>query len=213
MIRAELVKGHPGDERLIEAYLDGSGAAADQTREHIETCATCRERFLQLTGDIEAQRASAVAEADAVFTELRLERQRSRILARLSALSRSARVIPFPVMRARTFGPSQAIVMKRWVAAAAAAGLLLGLGLGRLSLVPRQPAPAAVRQIVQPHIEAAGGRAAGADATTVMASYGDDEQLLLEIEDSVAREHSRIRELQVIDQLTPRVQTAVARLR
>jgi len=43
--RAELVKGHPGDERLIEAYLDGSGAAADQTREHIETCATCRESF------------------------------------------------------------------------------------------------------------------------------------------------------------------------
>ncbi|MEZ5288801.1 MAG: hypothetical protein R2712_29180 [Vicinamibacterales bacterium] len=93
---------------------------------------------------LEAYRAAACAEADAHFDDHALEAQRVRILQRLD-LSHKARVLPFPGAPAATRPVST--VSRRWISAAAVAGLLIGLVTGQLlhvlpgdSVVNRQTA-------------------------------------------------------------------------
>jgi len=213
MTRGELVGGHLSDEQLLEVYVDGSATSTGGGREHVEDCQACRKRFLQLTGTLDTWRSSVVADADAVFTEPRLERQRYRILSRLVALTRGARILPFPMTRARTFGPSPAVVMRRWVVAAAAAGLLVGVALGRMSFVPSQVESAVARPVASPTMTATNGARPPVEPALSRAESIDDELFLSQLEDLSARSRSRIGELQVIDQLTPRAHAAVARLR
>ena len=213
MRRGELVGGHLSDEQLLEVYVDGSATSTGGGREHVEECDACRERYVRLTGALDTWRSSVVAEADAVFTESRLERQRFRILSRLVALTRGPRVVPFPT-QARTFGPSPATAMRRWVVAAAAAGLLVGVALGRLSFVPSQTESAVARPVASPTMTAANSARQPADARTSRVESSDYLQFLdSQIDDLSDRSRSRISELQVIDQITPRAVTAVARLR
>jgi len=79
---------------------------------------------------LEAYRAAAHAEADSFFDERALETQRGRILARLEQVGQRARVLPFPGASAGVrpgVGHS-----RRWISAAAAAGLFIGLVTGQL---------------------------------------------------------------------------------
>jgi hypothetical protein len=76
--------------------------------------------------------AAATAEADAVFTPERLARQQARILHRLDQDGRPGRLLAFPghphdtpALRPRP--------TSRWIAAAAAAGLVIGLLAGHLA--------------------------------------------------------------------------------
>ena len=72
------------------------------------------------------------AEADEIFTDERRAAQRSHILSRLAHERRRGRVIAFPAA-----GPKvralRARPLARWIAMAAAAGLAIGLVVGRLS--------------------------------------------------------------------------------
>jgi hypothetical protein len=77
-----------------------------------------------------AYRDAAHAEADGYFDERALEAQRQRILARLEQAGHRAKVLPFPGAPATVrMGTSSS---RRWVSAAAAAGLLVGLLTGQL---------------------------------------------------------------------------------
>jgi hypothetical protein len=88
--------------------------------------------------------AVAVREADAVFTPERLARQQARILHRLEQDGRPARVITFPGHGQDPFA-SRARPASRWIAVAAAAGLVVGLLAGHLAHdMPGRTAPAAV---------------------------------------------------------------------
>jgi hypothetical protein len=112
---------------------------------------------------LEAYRAAAHAEADGHFDERALEIQRARILARLEQAGQRARVLPFPgaVSNVRPGAGSS----RRWISAAAAAGLLIGLLTGPLlhvmpgdNWVHREPArlgspgPAPARLAIVPAV-------------------------------------------------------------
>lgn len=83
----------------------------------------------QPTG-LDALRDAAHAEADALFDERTLEAQRASILRRIDEAGQRARVIRFPGVPA-VLRPS-AVHSRRWVSAAAAAGLVIGLVSGQL---------------------------------------------------------------------------------
>lgn len=83
-----------------------------------------------LTDTLDAYRAAAHAEADSHFDDRALEAQRARILARLEQAGQRARVLPFP--GAGTTVRLGASHTRRWISAAAAAGLFIGLVTGQL---------------------------------------------------------------------------------
>ena len=97
---------------------------------HLRTCADCRSRYASFTGWLEDVRSDAHAEADDVFGRERLAVQHTQIFRRLEALEHPARVIAFP----KAPGPVtvQTSNRRRWTAAAAAVGLITGIGLGQL---------------------------------------------------------------------------------
>ncbi len=72
------------------------------------------------------------AEADVVFTDERLARQHAHILRRIEEETRPGQVIAFP--NAQPTRPAlRARPGMRWVAGAAAAGLLIGVAAGHLA--------------------------------------------------------------------------------
>ena len=86
------------------------------------------------TRDLEAWliglRDDAITEADMAFPAERLATQQAQVLRRLEAMERPARVIAFPrLSRTVTAAHSRP---QRWVAAAAAAGLIVGIAAGQL---------------------------------------------------------------------------------
>jgi hypothetical protein len=86
--------------------------------------------------------ATARLEADAVFTPERLARQQARILQRLEQDGRPARVIAFPGYP-QDGAAARVRPGTRWIAAAAAAGLIVGLLAGHLAHDMPGGAPAA----------------------------------------------------------------------
>ena len=135
----------------------------------------------RLSDALDAYRAAAYAEADGYFDDRALEAQRQRILARLEPLGHRARVLPFPGAAAPA-RPGLAH-SRRWISAAAAAGLLIGLVTGELlhimpgdNWVHREPA-----RLAQPEAS----RMAIVPAVATMA--GDDDALLDAIDAAVAR--------------------------
>lgn len=131
---------HLDSAQLGLAVLDRVDTAA---AEHLATCAPCRQRRDRLAVRLAASRAGAHAAADAAFPAEVLERQRAAILHRISRLG-AARVIAFPRAAADAPEPRPAWRgrERRWIVAAAAAGLVIGFAAGHW---PRPaPAPAAV---------------------------------------------------------------------
>jgi hypothetical protein len=195
--RVALISGtHLTDDQLMETYV-----LATEDR-HLAMCRPCRTRFEALERSLERLREDATREADHVFTPERLHDQCDRILRRLERHTNPAEILRFPNRTAghpsvrRTLGPA-----RRWVAGAAAAGLVAGLFLGfamdrrvisaraaqRLRTVPVvTPQPLAWQQTADP----------------------GNEQLLSEIEDALMG--SRVIELRALDAMTtpPEIQEA-----
>jgi hypothetical protein len=176
---------------LWSSAAAGSGAAvAAPDAEHLETCAACRARYEAFTDWLADTRVDAIAAADEVFPAERLAAQQAQIVRRLEALERPARVIAFPKFAqpvAHTRSTPQ-----RWIAAAAAAGLIVGLGAGELLDLrrPRFRAPVAEsEQIAQVN-----------RGSVQPISLNSDDVLLYETESS-----PRVEALQALDALTPRV--------
>jgi hypothetical protein len=122
---------HLSDDRLIDVCLDHAPAASE--RQHLESCDVCEERRASLARLLADASGVACAEADAVFTPERLSRQHARILERVEQEARLGRVISFPAGQGH--GPTLLRVRPgmRWVAGAAAAGLVIGLLAGHLA--------------------------------------------------------------------------------
>ena len=197
---------HLHDDRLFDCYLtERSGAAIDPpAAEHLTDCESCGGRYSELVRVMDALRADGEAEADAIFTPERLRAQQQQIAKRLERVGRPARVISFPGQFVRrTLSGSTSRTAPRWVAAAAAAGLFVGVALGasyewnslfhtaRRSLVrhtdPSRASrltPVATRGSSQPDVAA-------------------DDAFLSDLE--VALERPRTRELLAFDAFTPHV--------
>jgi hypothetical protein len=119
---------------------DGMPERPSRRLEHLETCLECARRYEKIVRSLADVRDEARAEADEVFSTERLETQRSQILDRLAHAFNPARVLPFPARSTSYFTRATTRQVHRWVAVAAAAGMLVGIGLGRMSdLVTSRP--------------------------------------------------------------------------
>ena len=117
-----LRRGHLSESALVEVWNTGVRPA------HLDHCDICAERALEMSHWLEDVQTLGREDADAVFTGERLSAQRGQILQRLEQLDRPAKVISFPARKKRS---ADALEVRRvspgWLAAAAAAGLTIGV--------------------------------------------------------------------------------------
>ncbi len=127
---------HLSENRLLALALDTTDETARSAVTaacHLQTCGRCEHRFSTLTTLLEALPEMADAGFEDIFTPQRLQAQRARIghrLAQLVGTVEPARVLAFPF----SGQPLKQLDVRagRWLAAAAAAGLLLGVTAGQL---------------------------------------------------------------------------------
>jgi hypothetical protein len=202
---------HLAEERLFECYLaEREGALLDPpSAEHLTECGECGSRYAELTQFMEGLSREGAAEADAIFTAERLRSQQLQILRRLEHAGPLARVISFPDRGSRqqltASAPRGAV---RWVAAAAAAGLFVGVAAGWfLDFTGHRTRPAAWTRADQSAVV----RSAPAVWVPRAESPDGDMAFLSELER--AGDRPRTRELRALDALTPHVREIAATLR
>ena len=187
--------GHLDDAALAAIWTRTSAGPTTAADAHLDGCAECRVRFDAFASWMQEIASDARLEADAAFPAERLAAQQAQILRRLEASERPARVIAFPKYSAG--GHIQATPVRRWIAAAAAAGLIVGVGLGQL-MDFRQSGTSirqigASRPIPQPAVETA--------RSVVPTSNSNEEVLFQEIEAASTPQYEALR---AFDTLTPR---------
>ncbi len=196
---------HPADDRLIALYFGDEGSGADErraVRQHLHGCESCTWRYTELTAPLERLRQDAAGEADEVFTPARLDAQRARILDRLDPSAAASRVIAFPAAARPAHRPITRRPLVRWVAAAAAAGILVGISGGQLlqrGVRESVTAPSSARTV----IEALPASDVVSDSPTSTLAADRDEPVMSEIDQAVFSH--RITALSAIDEMTPRV--------
>jgi len=129
--------GHLSDRVLVDAYMTGERPA------HMDRCDICAERAIEFSRWLDDVRALGDADIDAEFPAERMAAQQAQLMRKLEQLDQPARVIAFPkhirfddrVSQGRRVAPG-------WLAAAAAAGLLLGVVGTKLSSQFTSPAVA-----------------------------------------------------------------------
>jgi hypothetical protein len=188
---------HLDDAGLTTIWSDASTSGVRPQHPHLESCAACRTRFAELSSWLATLQTDATTEADDAFPAERLAAQHAQIFRRLEAAERPARVIAFPKfaqpLTSRTSHAS------RWVAAAAAAGLIVGVGVGQLmdlrhslsykpSTTQARVAPVAIARGFDPRVQSI--------------SATRDETFLSELDASLSR--PAVPELRAIDAFTPR---------
>lgn len=187
---APITGTHLSDDQLMETYV-----LAGENR-HLAVCRPCKARFDDLVRALDHVREDAIHEADQVFTAERLHNQRDRVVRRLERQGHPADVVLFPARASghpvvRVPGPA-----RRWVAAAAAAGMAAGLFLG--FAVDRRTHYAAIAPAIQ----------TAAAAAAWQAAVATDDQFFSEIDAALVS--SRAREMRTdlgaIDVLTTPVE-------
>jgi hypothetical protein len=185
---------HLTEDRLIEMCLAGSIEAVEH--DHLVACTDCEVRRAELSTMLAEVDAAATAEADAAFPEERLARQQARILHRLEQDGRPGRIIAFPsashgseTMSLRTKPTT------RWVAAAAAAGLLVGLVAGHMA----HDFPVSARPVIA---QSAARQQPTGTVLRGAAGIITDEEFLGEVEAAI--DSTGPAALRPIDALTPR---------
>jgi hypothetical protein len=179
---------HLTDDGLLDAYFTGDGGA------HLHACGECRDRYESLARALDQIHDDSVREADEIFNVDRLHEQRERILRRLERHGHPADVLRFPNRLGsrpashRLLGPA-----RRWIAGAAAAGLVAGLFLGfavdRRVTAPLMQTRAALATTIATTISSQGASA-------------QDEEMLTEIEDALNGPNRRVNELRALDLMT-----------
>lgn len=202
---------HLHDDRLFSCYVaEQSAEQVDSAAaEHLEACAGCRARLSDLARFMDGLRADAETETDAVFTPEELRAQQQHILRRIEHLGQPARVLSFPARLVhRHLTRVGARIAPRWTAAAAAAGLVIGVGVGVLfdaRHLAEGPAPSAMT-VARPSRATAPVIAVSGPGTAA-----DDDAFLSEIEAVLSGPHNQ--ELLLFDALTPREPEILAGLR
>ena len=174
---------------------DGGTALADP---HVATCAECRVRFDALASWMEEIRSDARLESDDAFPPERLAAQQAAIFRRIEASERPARVIAFP--KYPVGGVTRSAPVRRWVAAAAAAGLLVGVGVGQLMDFRHSFGPRGFAPIQQT-------RAEPVRAVTPVNTSISEEALLLELEAAATPHYEALR---AFETMTPRAADVLA---
>ena len=203
---------HLPEERLFDCYVAerGGDTVALPAAEHLADCPVCTARYAELVRFMDGLRAEADAETDAIFTPERLRAQQQQILRRIEHVGRPARVIDFPArLGVRRIIPSGAHGLSRWVYGAAAAGLVVGVGLGAV-YESEWAAIQAGRRSAGVH-QLATVRSRAATLTAMGAPEAADDAFLSDLDVALERPHTP--SLQPYDSLTPHVREVSDRTR
>ena len=172
------VTAHLSDDQLMETCV----LAGDNR--HLAVCRQCKTRFDELVRSLQQMHEAAVRAADNAFTAERLHDQRDRILRRIERRDHPAEVVAFPhrplahPVSHRLLAPA-----RRWVAAAAAAGLAAGMFLG--FALDRRTHDAALNQALR--------QSPVRPALVLQASSDTDDQFFLEVDEALLG--SRVRDM------------------
>jgi hypothetical protein len=189
---------------LWSARAAGASAVSDapstDEEAHVRSCSHCRSRYEAFAAWLEDARVEATAEADEIFSTERLATQQAQILRRLETLERPGRVLAFP--RFRQSVPAVRRGSQRWIAAAAVAGLIVGLGASELldfrrGLGRSASAGHLAGQSLAPVSQSARGQLQPVGLNL-------DEAVLFDDSDAASISPS-VEALQALDALTPRV--------
>jgi hypothetical protein len=199
---------HLHDDRLFDCYFAvRHGEALDpRVAEHLADCEACGSRYGEIALLFDRLGEDGEAAADAVFTSEQLRAQHQQIMARLERLGRAARIISFPgQLINRTVNASRAPTTPRWIAAAAAAGLVAGVALSAsYQWASRaQPAGGISARVETSAPPQTALTAVATDGREPAPEVAADDAFWSELE--VALERPRTRELQPLDVLTPHV--------
>jgi hypothetical protein len=189
---------HVSEADLTALWADVRLGVTTQTAAaaHVRDCSTCRSRLNSLSTWLDGLRHDARQEADETFTRDRLMAQQAQILRRLEAMERPARVLAFP--RFADAISVRHVGRLRWIASAAAAGLIVGIGLGQTLDFRRTSVPD--RFVAAPQIV----RSVGGQDGVVMQPIGavSDETFLYDEEPAITTEHIP-ESLRSLDEITP----------
>jgi hypothetical protein len=197
---------HLTDRELARALVKADGAHPTAAGDsHLAECTHCAARVSALRSDLDRITTAAEAAFDDALPPWRLVRQRRRIMHRIQRAAggrSSARILRFPTSPSLSVAGAQP--SRRWLSLAAAAGLLLAVGIGQVLDGRRQPpapSPGAAAALSQPII----GPAAGPPQAVA------DEQFMRELEEALTS--SRVTPLVALDEMTPRVRAAAIDIR
>ena len=184
--------GHLHDRRLL-ALLESGGAPSEWA--HLDGCHECGERLAALRAFLDGLRREAEAACDETLSPARLaaERRRVRRRVRRAAGRDHARVLRFPSPTPPR--PAASARSRWWLGVAAAAGLFIGLTVGRYDA-----------RLDLGGADGQAGIAAAGSATerpADPASHAGDELFLEELERLLTS--PSIPALAPLDELTPRL--------
>jgi hypothetical protein len=191
---------HLGDDKFADIWSAAVAGGQPVADPHLASCAQCRSRYAAFTDWLERIHDDARTEAEDAFPPERLAAQQAQVMRRLEALERPARVIAFPRF-ARPVSSTQSHV-HRWVAAAAAAGLVIGLATGQLFDIRHAFTPVRTQATTQNARFVAPQPTARPSVVPVSASSVSDETLFFGADP--ARTSERLSMLRSIDDITPR---------
>lgn len=191
---------HLDDSEFADLWSGAATTGQPVADAHLASCPHCQSRYAAFTDWLEHIHDDARDEAEEAFPPERLAAQQAQVMRRLEALDRPARVIMFPRFGrpvTSTQGNAQ-----RWVAAAAAAGLVIGLAAGQFFDVRHiftPIRPSATGQTARANTQVS---PAGVQVLPVSSSSVSDETLFFG--GDPARTSGRLQMLQAIDDITPR---------
>jgi len=227
---------HLSEHGLFDCYFaerNGDGLAPPAA-DHLADCRRCSDEYSQLAAFMDGTRATAEAEVAEVFTPDQLRLQQDQIRQRLELLGHGARVLSFPFgpdgrstmsfeKRPDAFSPFVSRMTTRWIAAAAAAGLFIGVGAGVLFDERARSGPVTSASIAIVH-PGASEKAAIAPTPTEAAPAlaesepvaaddpsSDDTLFMSELETALGRPHTP--ELRALDAFTPYAREITYRIR
>jgi hypothetical protein len=195
-----MTQPHLSDDRLIEVCVLETPSAAEQ--HHLGACARCDARRVRLQSLLEDVAGASTTEADAAFPQERLARQQARILTQLLHDGRPARVIAFPAAHAHEPLVSRTRPSTRWVAAAAVAGLVIGVFAGRFGHDYTFIRPPATHVVARASDDAELRAAGSTGMIREVSAAISDEEFLSQIEGAI--DGPAAAALQPLDELTPR---------
>ncbi len=201
---------HLQDDALFECYYAARrGDAVDPpSAEHLADCNACASRYAELGSFLNGLTDEADADIAALFPPEKLHAQQQEIARRLQLIGRAARVITFPGRSAAHDIPAPPRSASRfaikWVAAAAAAGLFVGVAASTLfNFSPRATGTREARRAAVAVARQAGSTPSRLAPGVEKAVDDMDDMFMSDLESVLDRPHTS--ELTAFDALTPHV--------
>jgi hypothetical protein len=202
-----LKRGRHLDDAALAELWTAAALGEAPAGEHLDACASCRARYTAFAAWLDTLRDDAVGEADEAFPAEKLAAQQAHISRRLEAMERPARVIAFPRF-ARPIGAHHSNA-RRWIAAAAVAGLVIGLAGGQMLDLRHRSGRTQATLTPPSAVGTVSDARAANGAGYVPVRLSSDEAVLMDISTESAAYAHMPEPLQALDGLTPRARDYV----